>query len=96
MRRYHLQDEDGQLTNRDRDKAEAFNPFFASVFNMNERGSQCPEPEDHDCKNDQLPVTPEIVQDLLLQLDPYKSMGSVEIHPRILKELADVMAKPFL
>ncbi|KAJ7399959.1 hypothetical protein BTVI_109716 [Pitangus sulphuratus] len=34
------------------------------------RGSQCPELEDHDCKNDQLPVEPKIVQDLLLQLDP--------------------------
>ncbi|KAJ7402764.1 hypothetical protein BTVI_83363 [Pitangus sulphuratus] len=35
----------------------------------------------------QLPVDPEIVQNLLLQLDPYKSMGADVIHPRILKEL---------
>ncbi|KAJ7400179.1 RNA-directed DNA polymerase from mobile element jockey [Pitangus sulphuratus] len=27
-------------------------------------------------------------------MDPYKSMRSYEIHPRILKELADVIAKP--
>ncbi|KAJ7411415.1 hypothetical protein BTVI_49636 [Pitangus sulphuratus] len=71
-------DEDGHLTNGDRDKEEVFNSFFASVFNMDNgpRESHCPELKDHDCKNDQLPVKPEIVQDLLLQLDPYKSMGS--------------------
>lgn len=33
------------------------------------------------------------VQDLLLQLDPYKSMGLDRIHPRILKGLADVITK---
>ena len=30
-------DEDGHLTNRDEEKAEAFNAFFASVFNNTDR-----------------------------------------------------------
>ncbi|KAF4793609.1 hypothetical protein TURU_109620 [Turdus rufiventris] len=43
-----LQDEGGHLTNRNIDKAEVFNAFFASVFNMDDRpeGSQCLELED--------------------------------------------------
>ncbi|KAJ7418389.1 hypothetical protein BTVI_29486 [Pitangus sulphuratus] len=74
------------------------NAFFASVFNMDDkpRRCQCPELEDHDYENDQLQVNPEIVWDLLLQLDPYKFTGTVGIHPRILKELPNVFAKPLL
>ncbi|KAJ7424043.1 hypothetical protein WISP_30579 [Willisornis vidua] len=73
--------------------------WVKNMFNNQDdrpRGSQCPELEDHDCKNDQLPVNPEIVQDLLLQLDPYKSTEPDEIYPRILKELDDVIANPHL
>ncbi|KAJ7406479.1 hypothetical protein WISP_133548 [Willisornis vidua] len=42
--------EDGHLTDRDREKAEVFNAFFASAFNVDDeqRGSQCPELEDHE------------------------------------------------
>ncbi|KAJ7414954.1 RNA-directed DNA polymerase from mobile element jockey-like [Pitangus sulphuratus] len=89
-------DKDGHLRNRDIDKAEVFNAFSVSVFNVDDRlrVSQCPELEDHNCKNDQLPVDSAIVQDLLLQMDPYRSMGPDGIHPKILEELADVIAKP--
>ncbi|KAJ7396261.1 rna-directed dna polymerase from mobile element jockey-like [Pitangus sulphuratus] len=77
-------------------KAEVFNTFFASAFNRDDgpRKSQCPQLEDHDCENYQFPVKPEILWDLLLQLDPFKSMRPDGIHPRILKELTDVIAKP--
>lgn len=56
-----LQDEDGHLLNRD--KAEAFNAFFASLLKTDDRprGSQCPELENHDCDNDKLPADLEIV-----------------------------------
>lgn len=59
------------------------------VFTMGDRpkGPQCLELEDHECENNELPVDPEHVQDLLLHLDLYKSMRSVGIHPRILKDL---------
>ncbi|KAJ7412607.1 hypothetical protein BTVI_45938 [Pitangus sulphuratus] len=77
-----LQDDDGHLTNREIDKAEMFNAFFAFVFYTDDglRESQSPELEDHGCENYQLPVNPETVRDLLLQMDPYKSMGPDGIH----------------
>ena len=34
------------------------------------------------------------VRDLLLQLDRPKSMGPDEIHPRVLRELAEAIAEP--
>ncbi|GAB0190793.1 mitochondrial enolase superfamily member 1 [Grus japonensis] len=56
--------------------------------------TRCPELEDHDCGNDKLPADPKLVRDLLLHLDAYKSMGSNGIHPRVLRELADVIVRP--
>lgn len=77
------------LPDRDRDKAEVFNAFLASVSNTADglRGSKCPELEYYDCESDKLPADHESVLVLLLQLNPYKDMGHDGIHLRILKEL---------
>ncbi|GAB0179592.1 mitochondrial enolase superfamily member 1 [Grus japonensis] len=91
-----LLDKNGHLTNRDIDKAGKFNAFFTSVFNTDDGlwDPSCPELEDRDCSNDKLPADPEIVRDLLLHLDAYKSMGPNGIHSRVLRVLADVIARP--
>ena len=39
-------------------------------------------------------IQEETVRDLLLQLDCHKSMGLDEIHPRVLRELAEEIAEP--
>ncbi|KFP36265.1 hypothetical protein N324_11210, partial [Chlamydotis macqueenii] len=39
-------------------------------------------------------ILEETVRDLLLQLDCHKSMGPDEVPPRVLRELAEVIAEP--
>jgi len=54
-----------------------------------------PEPwvEDYNCGSYMLPVNFEILQDLLLQPNLPKSMWPNGIHPRLLKRLANVVAR---
>lgn len=55
------------------------------------------ELEDQGCGNSDFPfVDAEIVRDRLYQLSVQKFMGPDGVHPRVLKETADVMAGVFL
>lgn len=53
-----------------------------------------PKLEDCDCSNEELPAIPRYVWDLLLQLVACKFMGPNGIHPRVFKELADIIERP--
>ncbi|KAK4816161.1 hypothetical protein QYF61_011543 [Mycteria americana] len=93
-----LVDGGGNTVTKDEEKAEVLHAFFASVFNSRANcslGTQPPELEDRDGDQNGAPIIQgEMVSDLLHHLDTHKSMGPDEIHPRVLKELAEELTKP--
>ena len=86
------------MTTENKEKADVLNAFFTSVFKRPTGYPQVSPLSDlADLAGEQTkPSTTqeETVRDLLLQLDCHKSMGPEEIHPRVLRELAEVIAEP--
>ncbi|CAM5154475.1 unnamed protein product, partial [Eretmochelys imbricata] len=89
-----LLNEGGNLVTEDVEKANVLNAFFASVF-TNKVSSQTAALGITKWGRDGQPsVEKEVVRDYLEKLDVHKSMGPDELHLRVLKELAAVIAEP--
>jgi len=87
----------GNIVNKDEEKVKVLNAYFASVFNSQTSYSQDSKPpvlEDREGVQNKCPlIQEEAVNDLLCHLDVYESMGLDAIHPRVLRELVEELAK---
>ncbi|GAB0193475.1 mitochondrial enolase superfamily member 1 [Grus japonensis] len=89
-----LWNEAGELVTQDMEKAEVLNDFFASVFTGKSLSHTAQVTEGRDWENAEPPTVGDQVGEYLRNLKVHKSMGPDELHPWVLRELADEVARP--
>lgn len=82
-------------TKGDKDKAEVLAEFYSSVFPIEQKeGIPILNHKDITFKCEDIKIKEKEVLDLLLNVNPNKSPGPDGIHPKALKELAEILANP--
>ena len=91
----NLKRTDGIFTSSDQQKADALNQQFASVFTTEDL-SNLPQAEPLDLQHllENIDITEDKVKAKLLKLRPDKAPGPDQVHPYVLKTLADSLCKP--
>ncbi|GAB0188257.1 mitochondrial enolase superfamily member 1 [Grus japonensis] len=86
----------GDLVSWDMEKAEVLNDFFASIFTGkgSSHTTQVTEGKGRDWENELPTVGEDQVRDHLRNLKVHKSLGPDEMHPWVLRELVDEVARP--
>ena len=91
-----LIDKNKKKTKNEQQQAEVLSDFFAEVLEV-EPGGELPHLDDRPLITQPLNtinITKEETMKMLKGLNPSKSSGPDEIHPRVLKEMAEVIAEP--
>ena len=93
----HLEKEDGSFAQTDSEKADVLNKFFSSVF-TSEDLTDIPEPNPKNIEDtlEDIQFTDEDIINKHKKLNPTKSPGPDGLHPRVLKETANVIGQPLV
>ncbi|GAB0190175.1 mitochondrial enolase superfamily member 1 [Grus japonensis] len=84
----------GDLVTQDMEEAEVLNDFFDSVFTGKCLSHTAQVAEGRDWENAEPPTVGDQVREYLRNLKVHNSMAPDELHPQVLRELADEVARP--